>query len=69
VTDHGASGIGDRSKQGGGIGYEQIDREGHLRSDVGEVTVTMSGELKWQEAVQEDYVIDFNGIPPYPRTA
>jgi len=68
VTDNGTDSIGDRSTQGGGVGYEQKDRKGHLRSDVGEVTVTMSGELKWQEAVQEGYVTDFNGISPYPRT-
>ena len=41
---------------------EQIEGEGRLRPKAGEGTVMVSGELKWQEVAQEDYVIDFNVI-------
>ena len=37
---------------------EQIEGEGRLRPKAGEGT----GELKWQEVAQEDYVIDFSAI-------
>ena len=44
------------------VDAEQIEGEGRLRPKAGEGTVLMSGELKWQEAALEDYVIDFNVI-------
>jgi len=44
------------------VDTEQIEGEGRLRPKAGEGTVMASGELKWQEVAQEDYVIDFNVI-------
>jgi len=44
------------------VDAEQIQGEGRLRPTAGEGTVLVSGELKWQEMAQEDYVIDFNAI-------
>jgi hypothetical protein len=40
------------------VDTEQIAGEGRLRPKAGEGT----GELKWQEVAQEDYVIDFSAI-------
>ena len=45
-----------------GVDTEQIEGEGRLRPKAGEGTFLVSGELKWQEVAQEDYVIDFNVI-------
>jgi hypothetical protein len=41
---------------------EQIEGEARLRPRTGEGMVIGSGELKWQEVAQEDYVIDFSVI-------
>jgi Tol biopolymer transport system component len=44
------------------VDTEQIEGEGQLRPKAGEGPVRVTGDLKWQEVAQEDYVIDFNLI-------
>ena len=41
---------------------EQIEGEARLRPKAGEAAVLGSGEWRWQETAQEDYVMDFNEI-------
>jgi hypothetical protein len=45
-----------------GLDLEQVRGESRLRPRAGELTVTVRGELKWQEVTQEDYMLDFNVI-------
>jgi eukaryotic-like serine/threonine-protein kinase len=45
-----------------GLDLEQVQGESWLRPKAGERTVTVSGELKWSEVTQEDYMLDFNVI-------
>jgi hypothetical protein len=45
-----------------GLDLEQVQGEGRLRPKAGETSSIGNGQLKWQEAAQEDYVIDFNAI-------
>jgi hypothetical protein len=51
---------GQRGEQA--VDIEQIEGEGRLRPQAGEVALVVSGELKWQAVALEDYVIDFNVI-------
>ena len=51
-----------------GLDAEQIEGEGRLRPKAGETRSIGSGELKWQEVAQEDYVIDFNAILGHETT-
>ncbi len=45
-----------------GLASEQIRGEAALRPKAGEGAMTPSGELKWQEVIQDDYIMNFHEI-------